>query len=364
MARILAVIALFTTFLAPSASAQSDAKCIGAVDRETIVAFTWAEIDFAYLYGEGERQDYGSGDICDAGSGSPEHPLQVDIEITGLNDPDASDSPTSPDLSCVLPVEPPSQCSVTMTTSGPGMDILAAWIDLDGDDSTVELDTTEGPNEGDVPGSPEPDATEVVSIEWINPECADGTDNDGDGNVDHPDDPDCSSERDHSEETHTFVCSCAPPQCRSFPNMIIGTSGDDELKGTPGRDCIAGAGGDDLIYGRGGNDLLLGNGGNDLLHGGRGHDDVRGNGGDDSVMGARGNDVAYGGPGIDEIRGGTSEDHLRGGGGGDAIVGGRGGDQLRGQDGNDELVGGRGRDDVRGGPGRDSCSGEVISTCE
>lgn len=357
--RLAAVLFTLSAVVVP-AHAQDASDYCADIEIEFMRLDPGSTVEIAISYGYGTRSSgYGCNhDVPPA----PENPFEVDLEVTGANDPDGSATPATPDLTCEITSG--LSCSVSYVGPESGVDEVRAWFDLDRDDATDERDDTEGVREFSFPGdAAEPDGTDVAQVEWRLTECSDGLDNDGDGAIDHPNDPECHS-ADDDDETDTFVCSCAPPRCRQFPNMIIGTAGDDELIGTSGRDCIYGGGGNDLIYGRGGDDVLLGGGGNDLLDGGRGHDDLRGNSGDDLLLGERGSDVAYGGPGIDEIRGGASEDHLRGGGGGDAIVGGRGGDQLRGQDGNDELVGGRGRDDVRGGPGRDSCSGEVISTCE
>lgn len=120
---------------------------------------------------------------------------------------------------------------------------------------------------------------------------------------------------------------------------IFGTVGDDVLTGTAGSDVICGFGGDDIIRGLRGRDLLRGGGGNDVLRGG---------GADDVISGGAGNDALFGGAG---------DDLLRGGGGNDRLAGGSGNDVLRGLKGRDILRGGRGRDLLSGGSGFDSCAG-------
>jgi Ca2+-binding RTX toxin-like protein len=53
-------------------------------------------------------------------------------------------------------------------------------------------------------------------------------------------------------------------------DLIIGTSGADDISAGKGADCVVGGGGDDIINGNQGNDVLLGGPGNDDLDGGPG----------------------------------------------------------------------------------------------
>jgi Ca2+-binding RTX toxin-like protein len=184
------------------------------------------------------------------------------------------------------------------------------------------------------------------------------------------------------------------------PNVITGTSGNNQLLGTSGNDLIWGLGGDDVIDGRGGNDCLvggpgsdsvLGGDGNDILIGGTANDELDGQAGDDSLSGDDGNDVLRGGlgddrvdggvgndeihgdegdhdegddddddagpGGADTLKGGDGEDKLFGEGGNDLLEGGPGQDALYGMQGDDEVMGGTGDDRVSGGAGNDTASG-------
>lgn len=90
----------------------------------------------------------------------------IDVEATGANDPDGTNSPGSPDFSCTTGND--GSCSFD---HGPGAaagtTTYRAWIDLDGDNSTSEDDGTEGRNEdNDAGGDGEPDDTDVVEQTW------------------------------------------------------------------------------------------------------------------------------------------------------------------------------------------------------
>ena len=184
-------------------------------------------------------------------------------------------------------------------------------------------------------------------------QCADGKDNDGDGKIDHPADPGCSSAEDDSE-------SPDPPPPPTTRCTISGTRGNDIIRGTRGDDVICAGAGNDIVYGRGGNDIIRGGSGNDVL---------RGEGGNDIIRGGSGNDVLRGGDGDDRLSGGDGNDVLRGGDGDDRLVGGPGRDVLSGSGGRDFLDtrdNRGGNDHARGGPGDDDCDtdrGDVRSSC-
>ncbi|HEU4979534.1 MAG TPA: hypothetical protein VFT42_11595 [Solirubrobacteraceae bacterium] len=118
-----------------------------------------------------------------APSGNGVDGAEVDFEVTqGPGDVDG-DTPQTPDMTCVTAgggKNQPSTCTVSYgePANQGGTDAVLAWIDVDGDDSTVEADPTEGVNHsapGDgpcVPGSkgagsiPEPDGTDCVEKRW------------------------------------------------------------------------------------------------------------------------------------------------------------------------------------------------------
>lgn len=96
---------------------------------------------------------------------------QIDVEASGANDPDNTDSPSSPDFTCTTNAA--GTCSFTHgpggtgSTTSKGTTTYRAWLDADGSNLTVEADTTEGRNENVTPGSrQEPDETDVVEKNW------------------------------------------------------------------------------------------------------------------------------------------------------------------------------------------------------
>ena len=140
---------------------------------------------------------------------------------------------------------------------------------------------------------------------------------------------------------------CAGAAADPAYNLVVGTTGPDDLAGTPGRDVIVGFAGDDTIVALGGDDVVCA---------GSGRDNVRTGGGNDQVWGQGGADTIRGGGGADIIRGGGGADTIRGGGGADVVLGGRGADTIWGNRGRDILNGGPGRfDALNGGPGTDRC---------
>jgi hypothetical protein len=110
---------------------------------------------------------------ADATSGT----IEVDLEISGPGDTDGGNTPSSPDKECTVAIGS-ATCTVTHTSSVAGTDTIRGWIDEDGNDATVEADTTEGADAGnasvgepsggtDVPGgTPEEDLTDVVLKTW------------------------------------------------------------------------------------------------------------------------------------------------------------------------------------------------------
>jgi len=124
----------------------------------------------------------------------------VDAEATGAGDPDAGDSQNSPDFTCTTGSN--GSCTFTHTSSAAGTTTYRAWIDASGNNQTSEADQSEGLNDNDN------DNTDVVEKTWTGAPpppaaCSNGVDDDGDGKIDHPDDPGCSSP-DDTTETGTF----------------------------------------------------------------------------------------------------------------------------------------------------------------
>lgn len=138
-------------------------------------------------------------------------------------------------------------------------------------------------------------------------------------------------------------------------DVIVGSSGPDEINGAGGNDVICGYGGDDEIFGGAGNDIIFGNRGNDIINGGSGNDRLYGRLGDDEVNGNFGQDIVYGDAGHDTLTGGAAWDRIYGGDGDDHIDGGNTRDYLHGGNGNDVLDGAGGADTFIGGPGTNTC---------
>jgi len=188
-------------------------------------------------------------------SGSPVMSAEVDLEATGVNDPDGVDDPLTPDFSCVTTGKA-GTCSIVHgrgglgPTSGVGLTTYRAWIDADNDNSTTEADASEARDETVTPGNAEPDDTDVVERKW---------------------------------EFHRCTMS--------------GTGGSDKLVGTAGPDIICGLGGNDTISGGGGADEILGESGNDTLKGGKGNDELAGGKGNDKLVGGKGFDTCAGNKG-------------------------------------------------------------------
>ncbi|WP_262300207.1 calcium-binding protein [Microvirga sesbaniae] len=195
-------------------------------------------------------------------------------------------------------------------------------------------------------------------------------------------------------------------------NLIVATSGNDEIDGKGGIDTLIGGAGDDLYFvddsldvmlesdGQGydtviaeasyrladhvevlkaagglssinllGNALpneIVGNLGGNWIEGFDGDDRLYGDGGNDTIIGGTGQDVIFGGIGRDHLDGGEGNDTLYGdiendvllgSSGYDSLFGGAGNDSLAGGDGNDQLFGDVGNDTINGGSGNDHLYG-------
>lgn len=295
----------------------------------------------------------------------------------GETGPGRLESATNPALDANGQVEAVFSTTETET----GTQTITAALDSDDDDTTplVRSDNNEGTTDTDQndecdalagqtaagatdTGAPAGVCADQLTKTWTDEptpgdtECADGVDNDNDGNIDFPDDAGCSSAEDDSEISET------PRPCRNRTggeNVIVGTSGADVLTGTSENDIICGAGGDDVIAAKGGADLVVGNGGADSIKGGGGKDNLAGNGDNDTISGNRGNDAIKGQRGGDTLKGNNGIDSITGGKGADSLQGGDKGDILKGSAGNDTLRGGKGRDLLNGGGGTDLCFGNA-----
>ncbi len=91
-------------------------------------------------------------------------------------------------------------------------------------------------------------------------------------------------------------------------NILVGTSGSDQILGLGGDDLIFGAEADDQLFGNEGADSVYGHQENDIIYGGSGADFLFGGQGDDSIFGDEGNDRIYADRGTDILIGGEGED--------------------------------------------------------
>lgn len=138
-----------------------------------------------------------------------------------------------------------------------------------------------------------------------------------------------------------------PDDGETYGGSLDGTSGSDVIVGTSGTDNIDADNGDDVICGRDSIDFINGDDGNDEIYGDDGSDFI---GGDD------GNDKLYGGSGLDNIDGDDGDDVVCGG---DDI------DLLEGNDNDDKIDGGSSFDTANGGSGTDICiNSEIDISCE
>jgi Ca2+-binding RTX toxin-like protein len=199
-----------------------------------------------------------------------------------------------------------------------------------------------------------------------------------------------------------------------FSNLIVGTSGNDELDGNDNVDTMIGGAGDDLyiidspfdfvwediergrdtvlaqtsfalsadievlkaaggyspvtltgnalsndIFGNAGDNVIYGLEGDDNLYGDGGVDIIDGGVGQDALYGGIGNDLLSGGDGSDVLYGDTGRDTIEGGAGHDRLYGGTESNRLLGQSGNDTLYGGAHADTLQAGDGNDRLYGDV-----
>jgi Ca2+-binding RTX toxin-like protein len=107
-----------------------------------------------------------------------------------------------------------------------------------------------------------------------------------------------SGDTNNSSDIFVADIGSTPGGINNPPNVINGTSSDDNLTGTPGNDTINGLEGDDVLTGLRGNDILNGGDDNDILNGGKGSDTLNGGLGDDNLIGRAGNDVFILGAGL------------------------------------------------------------------
>ena len=168
--------------------------------------------------------------------------VNVDVEATGANDPDVGgagggQSPSTPDFTCTTDVT--GSCTFThgsgnQSTNSAGTTTYQAWVDLDGENTTVEADQGEGRDEVTTPGATEPDGTDVVSKTWTAGQL------------------DCSPETDSNPvgTTHTVTCTARDVSGNAAAGVQIdaeatGPNDPDNANSTTAPDftCTTGLGG-------------------------------------------------------------------------------------------------------------------------
>jgi Ca2+-binding RTX toxin-like protein len=131
----------------------------------------------------------------------------------------------------------------------------------------------------------------------------------------------------------------------AIQNVIVATTGNDQISGT---------GGNDLIVGRGGNDTVNGNGGSDCVTTGSGNDRITTTGGDDWIDAGGGNNVVSAGSGANAVTTGSGNDQITTGDGDDTVDAGYGNNTVTTGGGDDTITTGSGNDSVDCGAGPDT----------
>ena len=212
---------------------------------------------------------------------------------------------------------------------------LSLFVD-EGDDISVQNDTTTGNVSVTVNGSP---ATNVPAIPSSSLTALNVIAGDDDNVVD--------------------VSSVTATDFPALTTIVVQAGdGDDNITGSPDfADVISGQDGDDTITGNGGDDTLNGGDGADSITGDTGFDSIDGGDGADTIDAGDGNDNILGGDGADSVTGGLGDDTIDSGQGPDTIDGGDGNDSINGMSGNDLIDGGDGNDSVLGGSHHDMITG-------
>ncbi|MFF3876777.1 lamin tail domain-containing protein [Streptomyces sp. NPDC001978] len=131
----------------------------------------------------------------------------------------------------------------------------------------------------------------------------------------------------------------------AIQNVIVATTGNDQIAGTDGND---------LIVGRGGNDTVNGNGGSDCLMTGSGNDTITTAGGDDWTDAGGGNNVVNAGDGANTVVTGSGNDKITTGEGDDTVNAGGGNNTVTTSGGDDTITTGSGNDGIDCGAGSDA----------
>ncbi len=139
-----------------------------------------------------------------------------------------------------------------------------------------------------------------------------------------------------------------------IPTVLVGGTGDDQLRGGSGPNRIVGRGGIDVLIGGPVDDIIEAGIGRAKLYAGPGNDRLSALGGENYLDGDDGDDVLHGGTGPDIMFGGQGNDQLFGNGGLDKMFGEDGDDIIVGHGTEGVYVeGGRGDNVITGSDGPD-----------
>ena len=150
---------LFSSLMVPAQAAHPTQICLDvSPDREWAVSNDRdaEQLEAAVGATDADHEEpHEEGCVIGEGGGQTE----VDFEITGVSDPDESDTPETPDMSCATR-DGTAFCTVIPPSAAGGEQTIAAWIDFDRDNSTVELDRDEEVDDDDT------DSTDVALWTW------------------------------------------------------------------------------------------------------------------------------------------------------------------------------------------------------
>jgi hypothetical protein len=157
---------LISGLMAPAQASHPTSQCINLEPDPAYPTYSYATDYLSATYGLSD-DNHPPDQACHTGdAGVAGQDLNIDFEISGVADPDSSDTPETPDLTCTIAADEQS-CSVIPPESGGGDQFIRGWVDIDLDDSTVEADPAEGQDETSEPGESEPDFTDVALWRWI-----------------------------------------------------------------------------------------------------------------------------------------------------------------------------------------------------
>jgi Ca2+-binding RTX toxin-like protein len=147
----------------------------------------------------------------------------------------------------------------------------------------------------------------------------------------------------------------------AIQNIIVATTGNDDITGTPAADLIIGRGGNDTVNGVGGDDCIVTGSGNDKITTTDGDDWIDAGGGNNVIHAGNGANVVTTASGNDAITTGDGDDTIDAGDGNNTVSTGAGNDVVTTGGGNDSVDCGGGSDEAQVAPGNDS---DLNGSCE